>query len=159
MELRCADCGCLVDRGVRVETCGNADCCCTDLPRRSDLEATAAQIREALNTRNLDELYDLLAEDVRWGTDDHPRKCRSRSDVLKTFKRQLAEGVRGTVDETITGARGVACRFQVEWPDPADRRRGVRFFHVYILSGDKIAEIQRHDDRESVEAALAPISN
>lgn len=32
MEMRCADCGCLVDRGEVVERCGEPDCCCTNLP-------------------------------------------------------------------------------------------------------------------------------
>ena len=33
MEIACADCGCLVDRGVIVRTCDkHPDCCCRDLP-------------------------------------------------------------------------------------------------------------------------------
>jgi hypothetical protein len=32
MEMRCASCGCLVDRGEVVERCGKPDCCCTNLP-------------------------------------------------------------------------------------------------------------------------------
>jgi len=35
MEMRCADCGCLVDRGEVVERCSNSECCCKDLPDKS----------------------------------------------------------------------------------------------------------------------------
>ncbi len=34
MRFECADCGCIVDRGVVVATCDVADCCCRDLPRQ-----------------------------------------------------------------------------------------------------------------------------
>ena len=32
MTIACADCGCLVDRGIRVESCADFDCCCRHLP-------------------------------------------------------------------------------------------------------------------------------
>ena len=32
MTIACADCGCLVDRGIRVESCPDPDCCCQHLP-------------------------------------------------------------------------------------------------------------------------------
>lgn len=32
MDMRCADCGCLVDRGGVVDRCGDPECCCKDLP-------------------------------------------------------------------------------------------------------------------------------
>jgi len=32
MEIRCAGCGCVVDRGVRVVLCGDPKCCCKELP-------------------------------------------------------------------------------------------------------------------------------
>ncbi|MHB8490178.1 MAG: hypothetical protein ACYDCS_13140 [Candidatus Dormibacteria bacterium] len=28
VEIACADCGCVVDHGVRISECGAADCCC-----------------------------------------------------------------------------------------------------------------------------------
>jgi hypothetical protein len=34
MRMGCADCGCVVDRGVRVEVCDHEErCCCAALPR------------------------------------------------------------------------------------------------------------------------------
>ena len=39
MEITCADCGCLVDRGVIVTACAaHPDCCCRDLPVRASDE-------------------------------------------------------------------------------------------------------------------------
>ena len=32
MEMRCSECGCLVDAGQVVERCGDPECCCKDLP-------------------------------------------------------------------------------------------------------------------------------
>ncbi len=31
-QVLCADCGCRVDRGTRIESCPEPDCCCRDLP-------------------------------------------------------------------------------------------------------------------------------
>ena len=53
MTIACADCGCLVDRGIRVESCPDSDCCCRHLPvATADDEAaqrpTWTTAREAL---------------------------------------------------------------------------------------------------------------
>lgn len=32
MQMACADCDCVVEDGVRVETCGDPDCCCAHIP-------------------------------------------------------------------------------------------------------------------------------
>jgi|GEM_PF-2069494 hypothetical protein len=34
MAIRCAECGCVVDRGVRITPCGDPECCCKELPVR-----------------------------------------------------------------------------------------------------------------------------
>jgi hypothetical protein len=34
--MRCAGCGCLVERGEVVERCDDPDCCCKDLPDKPD---------------------------------------------------------------------------------------------------------------------------
>ena len=34
VKIRCAECGCVVDRGVRVTPCGDPECCCKELPVR-----------------------------------------------------------------------------------------------------------------------------
>jgi uncharacterized membrane protein len=46
MKRTCAGCGCIGEHGVRVQTCGRSDCCCTNAPVRtqdpSETEATLA---------------------------------------------------------------------------------------------------------------------
>ncbi len=123
MEMYCADCGCLVERGVRVVPRNTAECCCLDLPiQLRTIDQIADRIQVAFATKDLDLLGRVLAEDARWGDDDSPNKCRSRSDVVGTFDRLLAEGVDGRVAETVVGINGVAVLLHVEWPDPGEGR-------------------------------------
>jgi hypothetical protein len=155
MEMHCADCGCLVEGGVRVVPCNTAECCCLDLPIRArTVEQIAQQLRSAFTTKDLDGLGRLLAADARWGDDDHPNKCRSRADVIGTFKRLLGEGVDGTVTESVTRPKGVAVKLHVQWPNPGEGR-GVNFWQSYIVADGIVTEIQRHDDRRSAVAAIS----
>lgn len=115
----------------------------------------AAQLRAAYEQRDLAVLRPLLADDVRWGSDDHPNRCRRPEDVLRTFTRGLNAGATADVIDVGTGPAGVAVRLRVHWPDVQDRARGEEFFHVFLLRDGLIAEIRRYDDRESAQAALA----
>ena len=36
VQIECAECGCLVDRGVVVRRCDSTDCCCAGLPDRAE---------------------------------------------------------------------------------------------------------------------------
>jgi hypothetical protein len=119
-----------------------------------ELEEIAHQLTRAFATKDLDAFGRLLADDARWGDDDHPRRCRSRADVISTFDRLLGEGVDGEVTETILGPCGVALRLHVQWPDPVDDR-GVNFYQCYLVHDGLITEIQRHDDRHSAVAAVS----
>jgi hypothetical protein len=118
------------------------------------MDQVADQLQTAFATKDLDLLGRLLAPDARWGDDDHPNKCRSRSDVIATFDRLLGEGVEGTVTEAISGPNGVAVLLRVEWPNPGEGR-GVNFYQSYIVSDGLVTEIQRHDDRRSAIAAIS----
>jgi hypothetical protein len=44
--MACADCGCIVDGGVRVATCGDPDCCCRDVPM-PEPQSEAKEAKEA----------------------------------------------------------------------------------------------------------------
>ena len=35
VEIKCADCGCVVDLGIVIVACGKPGCCCEHLPVRS----------------------------------------------------------------------------------------------------------------------------
>ena len=88
---------------MRVSTCDDPNCCCTALPTREALEGMAAQLRGAFEARDMTTFGALLAEDVRWGDDDAPNKCRSRAEVVETFQTLIDEGVGGE-SSTSTGS-------------------------------------------------------
>jgi hypothetical protein len=155
MEVYCTGCGCLVDHDVRIVPCNSAACCCMGLPiQLRTVDEVADQLRSAFGTKDLAALGRLLASDARWGDDNHPNRCRSRSDVVATFERLLDEGVDGEVAETIIGPNGVALLLHVGWPDSYEGR-GVDFYQAYLVREGVITEIQHHDDRSSAVAALS----
>src|SRR5439155_1135872 len=88
----------------------------------------AERIRSAFVAHDLAAFGMLLAEDVRWGDDDHPRKCRSRPDVLATFSTLMAQGVDAEVTEVTAGSAGVMCCLRVRWPNPEERRKGTTIY-------------------------------
>lgn len=117
-------------------------------------DALVDRIRAAYQASDLQALGALLAEDVRWGDDDHPNRCRSRADVLSTFERWTGTGVSAQILDTRSGPQGVLCRLRVDWADPADRPRGATFIHVFLVRDGLITEIRRYDDEASATAAI-----
>ena len=156
VELACADCGCLVDTGVVLIPCSRPDCCCIHLPAVEPMEAMAARLRVALNARDMNVFRTLIAEDARWGDGgaDDERTCHSRNEIIATYERLLAEGVRGTVTETTTGRRGVVCRMDIEWPEA--NRRGPTIYQAFFVTDGLVTRIVGHDDPDR---AIASISN
>ena len=118
------------------------------------MESLAGKLEAAFRSRDIPAFTALLADDVRWGDDDHPRRCRSRADVEATFGRLMAEGVDAEIDEVEPGRDGILCRLRVNWPDPKDRRRGMAFYHAYLVREGRITEIKRLDDRRSALDAV-----
>ncbi|MGH9089042.1 MAG: hypothetical protein ACRDYZ_13200 [Acidimicrobiales bacterium] len=110
----------------------------------------AERVRSAIVGRDIDAFAALLAEDVRWGDDDAPNRCRSRTDVTATLARGVLGG--GTADllEVATGTRGILCALRVSWPG---REAPAVLYHVYLVGDDRIHEIQRYDDRRSAAEA------
>lgn len=49
VEMSCADCGCLVERGVRISLCGKPECCCLEFPTRASPETLAEKIQAAFD--------------------------------------------------------------------------------------------------------------
>jgi hypothetical protein len=111
------------------------------------------QVRDALAARDLETFGALLTDDVRWGDENHPRGCRNRAEVLKTFSRGMSEGLDGTVSELESGSNGILSRLSVTWPEDHPRSDDVDIFHVYLVRDEHIFHILRFFDRDS--AALA----
>jgi hypothetical protein len=56
MEMCCAECSCVVDRGEVTERCGNPECCCKDLPEKN-MDEMAALVRRGTGGRGFDWLH------------------------------------------------------------------------------------------------------
>ncbi len=109
----------------------------------------AERIGSAFAEADVDRFGALLAPDVRWGSDDHPRACRSRAEVLETFRRLLGEGAQGAVTELAAGTEGVLCGLTVRWPGQPDQPAERTLFHVYLARDGRIVQIRPYDDREA----------
>jgi hypothetical protein len=157
MEIYCADCGCLVDRGIRVIACDSSECCCLDLPMVEPMQALAVRTRRAFNTRDIDTMRSLIAQDATWGENPEGDSfCHDRDAIITNLKRLLAEGIQATIVDTTTGPRGIAAHIQVEWPDPATARADrIDFFQAYVVTGGLITEIHGHDTHDSAMAAIS----
>ena len=112
------------------------------------------RLRIAIETRDLDTFGALLADDVRWGDDTHPRRCRSRADVVATMARGLGQGGAAQLVELTAGADGVLCGLDVQWPDQAGRPSARRLYHAYIVRGGLIGEIRPFDHRNAAAEAV-----
>ncbi len=117
----------------------------------------AAQVRGAFESRDVTKFGALLADDARWGDDDAPNKCRSRTEVVETFQSLIDDGVGGEVAHLTTGPAGILCHLRILWPDPAIRTGRDEVFHLYRVHDGRIIEIRPYDDREAAETALSLI--
>lgn len=121
------------------------------------MEALATRLCTAFNARDIDALRSLLAEDATWGDDpDGEAFCDGRDAVIEHVKELLDAGIEATMVETATGARGIAVRLQVEWPDAdGPRPAGPTVHQAYMVSDGLVTEIHGHDDEESALAAIS----
>ncbi|MHB1969473.1 MAG: nuclear transport factor 2 family protein [Acidimicrobiales bacterium] len=155
MVTTCAECGCLVERGVRVAACADDACCCSHLSTREALDHLARAVRTALSEGDLEGFGSLLAPDVRWGDDDAPNRCRSRDDVVSTLRGALERGVNGSLGEVETGPAGVLAHLVVTRSDAPEKSRDL--YHLYAVRAGRISEIVPYSSRADAAAALAAI--
>lgn len=114
----------------------------------------AARVRAALGAADLAAFGELLADDVRWGEPGFPGSCRNRGDVLDLLRAGEEAGATASIGECVAGARGILCELHVRWPERATGRPTERhLFHVYVLAGGRIVEIQPFDGRAEAAAA------
>ncbi len=119
----------------------------------SDNRNVSDLIRQAFTTRDLSAFGALLNDDVSWGDVGDPMGCRNRSDVLAAFGQLLQKGVEGTIAELVPGTAGILCELRLKWPKNDPRAWDRSLFHVYLVNGGLIYNIQRHDDRDSAAEA------
>ena len=114
----------------------------------------AGEVRASLEGRDLEGFRALLADDVRWGGDVMPNRCRNRSQVVDTFRRQLAGGLQGRVSSLEIGPAGILCRLTVTFPAEKAGAKTRELFHLYHVSGERITEIEPFVERRPALAAL-----
>ncbi len=121
------------------------------------METIAQRICSALNARDMTAFRSLIAEDAKWGEGEigDRRACRTRDDIIKTYKRLLDQGVRGTVVETITGSAGIACRVAIEWPDILPNPR-TDLYQVFCVRDGLVTRIEGMDDRDLAIEKIQP---
>lgn len=120
----------------------------TELPNNK----VAKQLFTALENRDLNAFGKLLAEDVRWGDDSNPKKCRSREEAITTFKRLLDQGVDGEIESITATPNGILCKFKVKTPNENDNTFRT-LYHLYKTTGDAISEILPFESRSEAELA------
>ena len=123
------------------------------LETSNDMPDLAARVRVAFVERDLDAFGALLSDDVRWGDDNHPRRCRSRSDVVATFQRVIAEGAEADIAELSAGTKGILCGISVQLLGTEGNSQERMLFHVYVVRDNEIIEIERFDERDSAAHA------
>ncbi len=100
-------------------------------------------VREAIESRSLDDFADALTEDVVWVGLWPGQLCRNRDDVLEMFA-QMRER------EVEVRPRVVLDKDDAIVVDPGlDGRH-----HVLVLRNDAVAEVRVYPDRRSAVAAV-----
>ena len=118
------------------------------------VDRVATLLRAAFETGDLTSFGALLADDVWWGDDDRPPRCRGRSDVLATFSRLVGQGVQTTVTDIAVGPFGLVAIMQARWVNTRDTRTESALYHAYLIRGGLVTQISRY---EALDAALEAI--
>jgi hypothetical protein len=157
----CADCGCLVDRGIRLAPCANNECCCAALPIQT-MEMLATKVRHAMESADLTAIGDLLSPDAHWGAPEQDvPTCRNAQQVLSWYEVARDNGVRADVTELdVVGERLVVGLKLRSLPDVnTDSEDGLRW-QVLSVENGRIAEIRGYESRgEAREFADSGVSN
>ena len=118
------------------------------------VDQVAALLRAAFDRHDLSSFGALLADDVWWGDDDQPHRCRGRSDVLATFSRLVGQGVETRVTDVILGPVGLVVVMQARWADDRNTRKEVALYHAYLIRGGLITQISRYEARAAAVEAI-----
>ncbi|MHB1524503.1 MAG: nuclear transport factor 2 family protein [Candidatus Dormibacteria bacterium] len=114
----------------------------------------AAELSAAFQARDMEAFGALLAADARWGGDTVSNRCRSRTEVIDTFRRQISAGAEGQVAALEVGPEGILCQLTVTSPAVAGGVGPGTLFHLYRVRGERIVEIVPFVDRRLAVAAL-----
>lgn len=128
-----------------------------ELPRQHH-ETLARGLREALDGHDLEALASLMSPAVTWGDVKDSRGCRDRTEVVATFARLRDAGIRASVNDVITGPRGVLVNLSVHWPVGVDHPPTSTVHQAYMVSDDVIVEVVGFDELDAALDAIGPPS-
>lgn len=112
---------------------------------------TAARLREAVESGDLALLEPLLDARIRWGgEEDTEDTCHSPSDVLATYGRLRAAGVRATVTEVIVQDEAVVLALALsglgDHNEAESAASSVRY-QVFRVANGLVFDIRGYPDR------------
>lgn len=158
--MTCADCGCVVVRAHVVQRCDRADCCCTDVALLT-MEMLVGEIRQAMETADLDAMAVLLAPDARWGAPEQEvPTCQNATQILAWYEMARDNGLRAEVVETFIITHNIVVAFKIlatreGTPPSGDALR----WQVLSVKDGRVAEIRGYDTRrEATDFATTGVS-
>ena len=121
-----------------------------DADAATEPAALAGRVRSALESGDLDAIWDLLDPGARWGAPQGPgdADCRNRDQVIAWWAGARATGARAVVTEVTAGPGTLLVGLDVTGT-PAAREAGgtAQRWQVLAVSGDRITDIRGFDDR------------
>jgi ketosteroid isomerase-like protein len=104
---------------------------------------------EAMAQGDLAVLESVLAPDAKWhAIEEGPWSCQNRRAIIDMLSRHVADGLRGSIEETIQNGQRVLVAFRPERPSGGERPLddGIAYMVVTIREG-KIIEMKGCADR------------
>ena len=156
MEFMCADCGCVVERGTRLQLCANGQCCCSELAIETP-ESFARRVTAAFDGADLEVFRKLLAANARWGDAYDPvPTCQSREQVIEWYTNARDAGMRAKVTETVVVNHQIILGMQViHPPQPGEQSAENERWQVLTFDNGSITSIRGYETRDEAELAVA----
>ena len=112
------------------------------------------RVWEAMASADATVLRDYLAPDAKWrGVFDSPFNCEDRNAIIAVLSRNLDDGLRGSLGETIQYGSRVVVAFSPDHPRNDDRPLddGIAYTVVTVHNG-AITELKGCADRAAAES-------
>ena len=158
--IECADCGCVVDRGLRLRACANAKCCCAQLPMQS-MEMLAARVRDAMESADLTQIGVLLTPNARWGAPEQEvPTCRNSRQILTWYGAAKEKGVRAKVTDTVVIGEHIVVGLKMHSTDGSSNAPDGERWQVLTVADGRIDEIRGYETRgEATQFATSGVSH
>lgn len=113
------------------------------------MERTAAEVRAALQTGDLDSFGHLLDPEVRWGPPGDPSPpCQTRDQVLSWYRRGQEAGATAEVSEVAVIGERLLVGLVVRGTGTARKRGGNALrWQVLTIRNGRVVEIVGFDER------------